>query len=104
MTGHLEVINLLQSLHSIIIFVGKKPDWYKPHEMNGKGERVGLIYTENSRPKKNDLWFGKNKDLQLLHGTCSTDELFSKWFAEAVNCKPKSLLAVDSEMEIYVNR
>lgn len=106
MIGHIDVIELLKTtkLSGIIIFVGSKPKWYNTLEVNKFGERVGLIYTESSRPKKNDLWFGKNQHLQVLHGTGSTDELYSKWFIEAVNCNPKSLVAVDSEMEIYVNR
>lgn len=106
MIGHNEVIELLKTskLASIVIFVGSKPKWYNTLEVNRKGERVGLIYTENTRPKKNDLWFTVNQNLQILHGYNATDELFSKWFAEAVSCKPKSIVAVDSQMEIYVNR
>lgn len=97
------MIGTLQAMNkqSIIIVVGKKPNWYNAQEMNN--DAIGLIYTENSRPKKNDLNFCKAKNIQLLHGTDATDELFSKWYVEAVNSKPKTLLAVDSEGEMYVN-
>lgn len=87
--------------NDIIIVVGKKPSWYNAQEMNN--DAIGLIYTENSRPKKNDLDFCKFKNVQLIHGNDATDEVFSKWYAEAVNSKPKTLLAVDSELEIYVH-
>ena len=86
--------------NDIIIVVGRKPNWYKPQEMNN--DAIGLVYTEDSRPKKNDLDFCKFKNIQIIHGTDATDELFSKWYVEAVNSKPKTLLAVDSELEIYV--
>jgi hypothetical protein len=101
MIGHMEVIESLPVINSIIVFVGKKPSWYNPKDSNG--DKVGLIYTESSRPKKNDLWFIKNNNLQLLHGTGATDELFAKWYAESINCKPKTLVAVDSTGEIYVS-
>jgi hypothetical protein len=105
MIGHVETINLLatKSLKAVIISVGKKPDWVKSNEINVKGDSTALIYTENSRPKKNDLAFIKNLAVQLLHGADATDELFSKWFIEVVNSNPKSIVAVDSEMEIYVS-
>jgi hypothetical protein len=101
MIGHMEVIDNLQNIKSIIVFVGKKPSWYNPKDCNG--DKVGLIYTESSRPKKNDLWFIKNNNLQLLHGTDASDEVFAKWYVESINCKPKSLVAVDSTGEIYAN-
>lgn len=105
MIGHIEVINLIakRRIKSVIIYVGKKPDWFVSHEMNGKGETTGLIYTESSRPKKGDMAFLKNQFVQLIHGLDATDEVFAKWFAEIVNAKPKKLMAVDSELEIYVN-
>lgn len=103
MIGHMEVIQNLPVIDSIIIFIGKKPSWYVPTDFNPKADKVGLIYTESSRPKNNDLWFIKNKNIQLLHGNNATDEMYAKWYVECINCKAKSLVAVDSEGEIYVN-
>lgn len=105
MIGHKEVINLIakKKIKAVIVYVGKKPNWYKPHEMNSEGDKTGLIYTETSRPKKGDMSFLKNQFVQLIHGAEASDELFSKWFIEVVDSKPKKLMAVDSEMEIYVN-
>jgi hypothetical protein len=101
MIGQMEVIESLPVINSIIIFVGKKPSWYNPKD--SKADKVGLIYTETSRPKNNDLWFIKNQKIQLLHGTDATDELFAKWYVEVINSKPSSLLVVDSTGEMYVN-
>lgn len=101
MIGHMEVIESLPVIKSIIVFVGKKPAWFNP--IDCKGDKVGLIYTESSRPKNNDLFFIRNHNIQLLHGNGATDEIFAKWYAEAINCKPKSLVAVDSEGEIYAS-
>lgn len=105
MIGHIEVINLIakKKIKAVIIYVGKKPDWFVSHEINGNKETTGLIYTESSRPKKGDMAFLKNQFVQLIHGVEASDELFSKWFVEVVDSKPKKLMAVDSEMEIYVN-
>jgi hypothetical protein len=77
MIGHVETINLLatKSLKAVIIYVGKKPDWFKSNEINVKGDSTALIYTENSRPKKNDLAFIKKhpEHFQFIKGTNATD-------------------------------
>lgn len=106
MIGHFEIVEHLQSykpFESIIIVVGTKPDWFNSHEQNNKNESTGLIYTERSRPKKGDLSFIKGANVQLIHGNNASDELFGKWYAETINSKPKTLVAVDSEKEIYVS-
>lgn len=94
MIGHQNVVGC----DSIIFIVGSSPSWFDGRQ-NGE---VGLIYTQKSRPKPNDVKFLSGKMVQVIHGKDSTDELFAKWLAEIIKTKPMSVVAMDSELEIFV--
>ncbi len=63
-------------------------------------DRVPMIYTGNSRPKKGDLTFIKNLIVHMID-IRKDDEFFFKWVSEALGSKPKLLMATDSVGEVH---
>jgi hypothetical protein len=82
----------------VIVVVGKNPTWF-----DGKDQGdIPMVYTQNSRPKPNDMAMLQGKRVQLIHKS-GKDEVFAKWYAEIINAKPSFLLAMDSQGEIFCN-
>ena len=88
----------LDGCHSIIFIVGSNPLWFDGQHGSG----VGLIYSQKSRPKPNDVYFLKGKNIQVIHGKDAADELYAKWLVEIIKANPMSVVAMDSEMEIFI--
>jgi hypothetical protein len=87
-------------LNGVFVIVGTKPKWF-----DSKDNYCSLpsIYTEKDTPRSIDLAFLTNQVINLIHGDCS-DEQFAAWFVHLTNLKPKILIALDSENEIYVSK
>lgn len=84
---------------SVIVVVGDKPDWYDPKDQDFD---IPLIYTEQTNPNKLHLKYLKDQKLQLIHGKNASDEFFFAWYTHALTLGLKTLVALDSENEIYV--
>jgi len=88
----------LSCCDSIIFIVGSSPSWFDGENQGN----IGLVYTQKSRPKSNDANFVRGKSVQVIHGENASDELFCKWLAEIIKTNPKTVIAMDSEKEIFV--
>ena len=86
--------------NGVFVIVGTKPDWFNPKDSFSS---MPTIYTEKDMPRSIDLAFLTNQVINLIHGDC-TDEQFAAWFVHLTNLKPKILIALDSEKEIYVSK
>ena len=62
------------------------------------------IFTEQNRPKPNDLSFLKDQVVQLIHFKNASDEFFFTWYTYLSTIGIKTLVATDSEVETYVSR
>ena len=87
-------------LTGVFVIVGSKPSWF-----NSKDSFCALpsIYTEKDMPRSIDLAFLTNQVVNLIHADC-TDEQFFAWYVHLSNMKPRLLLALDSEKELYVSK
>jgi hypothetical protein len=98
MIGQKEVFEDLYSgkqIPSIFIFVGDKSDYW---------DMKDTIFTEQNRPKPNDLSFLKDQVVQLIHFKNASDEFFFTWYTYLSTIGIKTLVATDSEVETYVSR
>lgn len=84
----------------VFVIVGTKPEWF-----NSKDSYCAApsIYIEKDTPRPIDLAFLTNQVVHLIHGDC-TDEQFFAWYVHLSNMKPRLLLALDSEKELYVSK
>ena len=102
MIGHNEAFRFYYDnayIDDIFVFVGDKPNDY---DAKDSYSAYPSIYTEKRNPTKLDLAFVKDQKVHLIHGKNTTDEQFAKWFAHLTDMKPKLLIALDSEGEMYV--
>jgi len=119
MIGEKEVISHLskgQVFDGIFILVGCHGD-FNPKEQgfvhndeyllpgevfNEKYVGHATIVTGKRRPKVNTLPYLKGQKVHLIHSDGS-DSLFAAWYSVVAESKPKFMIALDSENEIYVN-
>jgi hypothetical protein len=98
MIGERKVFKELHSgkqIPSIFVFVGdQSDDW----------DMKDTIFTEQNRPKPNDLAFLKDQVVQLIHFKNASDEFFFTWYTYLRTLGIKTLITTDSENEIYVDR
>ena len=98
MIGEQQVFKDLHSgkqIPSIFVFVGdRSDDW----------DMKDTIFTEQNRPKPNDLAFLQNQVVQLIHFKNASDEFFFTWYTYLRTLGIKTLITTDSENEIYVDR
>jgi hypothetical protein len=85
-----------RGVDAIFIAVGVAPTDF----MEDYRDRKPFIYTGKKRPLPNDLAFIKNQRIHMVDWI-GDDELFSKWVLEALQQKPKLLIATDSEKELH---
>ena len=85
---------------SVFVMVGDKPDWFDPKDQDLS---LPMIYTEQNRPKPFDLGFLKGQIVNLIHGKNASDEFFFAWYTHALTLGIKTLVALDSENELYVS-
>lgn len=119
MLGESEVIAHLakgQKFQSIFVMVGchgdfdpneqgfiHKEEYLLPGEVyNTKFVGSATIVTGKRRPKVDTLPYLKGQKVHLIHSDGS-DSLFASWVAVVTDSKPKFLICLDSENEIYVN-
>jgi hypothetical protein len=69
---------------------------------NTKFVGSATIVTGKRRPKVDTLPYLKGQKVHLIHSDGS-DSLFASWVAVVTDSKPKFLICLDSENEIYVN-
>lgn len=119
MIGEKEVIEHLskgQVFDGIFLMVGSHKD-FNPKEQNFirndeyllpgevyNAKYVGLakIVTGKRRPKVDTLPYLKGQKVHLIHSGGS-DSLFASWYSVIVDSKPKYLVALDSQGEIYAS-
>jgi hypothetical protein len=98
MIGEQQVFKKLHSgkqISSIFVFVGEKSEHW---------DYTDTIFTEQNRPKPNDLAFLKDQVVQLIHFKNASDEFFFTWYTYLSTIGIKTLVATDSEVETYVSR
>lgn len=98
MIGQKEVFEDLYSgkqIPSIFVFVGDQSEHW---------DMKDTIFTEQNRPKPNDLSFLKDQVVQLIHFKNASDEFFAIWYTYLSTIGIKTLVATDSEVETYVSR
>ena len=98
MIGERQVFKDLYSgkqIPSIFVFVGDKSEYW---------DYTDTIFTEQNRPKPNDLAFLQNQVVQLIHFKNASDEFFFTWYTYLSTLGIKTLVATDSEVETYVSR
>jgi len=98
MIGERQVFKKLHSgkqIPSIFVFVGEKSEHW---------DYTDTIFTEQNRPKPNDLAFLKDQVVQLIHFKNASDEFFFTWYTHLRTLGIKTLITTDSENEIYVDR
>lgn len=98
MIGEQQVFKKLHSgkqIPSIFVFVGDQSEHW---------DMKDTIFTEQNRPKPNDLAFLQNQVVQLIHFKNATDEFFFTWYTYLSTLGIKTLVATDSEVETYVSR
>lgn len=84
----------------VFLVVGDAPDWYDP---KNESFEFPMMYTEQNRPKPFDLGFLKGLVVHLIHGKNASDEFFYSWYTHVSTLQIKTLIAMDSENEIYVS-
>ena len=98
MIGERQVFKDLYSgkqIPSIFVFVGDQSEHW---------DMKDTIFTEQNRPKSNDLAFLQNQVVQLIHFKNASDEFFFTWYTYLRTLGIKTLITTDSENEIYVDR
>jgi hypothetical protein len=105
-----------QKFDGIFIIVGKHGD-FKPEEQsfikkdeyllpgevyNAKFVGTATIVTGKRRPRADTLPYLKGQKVHLIHSDGS-DSLFASWVAVVTDSKPKFLICLDSENEIYAS-
>lgn len=98
MIGERQVFKDLHSgkqIPSIFVFVGDQSEHWDMQD---------TIFTEQNRPKPNDLAFLQNQVVQLIHFKNASDEFFFTWYTYLSTLGIKTLVATDSEVETYVSR
>jgi hypothetical protein len=85
---------------SVFLLVGEKPHWFDPKKQHDMS--MPMIYTEKRNPQPIDLKFLEGQNIQLIHAKNATDELFAAWYIHTHQLKAKTLVALDSDGEIYV--
>jgi hypothetical protein len=98
MIGEQQVFKDLYSgkqIPSIFVFVGDKSEHW---------DMKDTIFTEQNRPKPNDLAFLQNQVVQLIHFKNASDEFFFAWYTYLSTLGIKTIVATDSEVETYVSR
>ncbi len=98
MIGERQVFKDLHSgkqIPNIFVFVGDQSEHW---------DMKDTIFTEQNRPKPNDLAFLQNQVVQLIHFKNASDEFFFTWYTYLSTLGIKTLVATDSEVETYVSR
>lgn len=88
------------NIESIILIVGKTPKWFDPTRQENM--TIPMVYTDGKRPKPHDSDFVAEQLVQVIHGAGATDKMFADWYTNVHNAKPKAIVALDSQGEIYV--
>jgi hypothetical protein len=119
MIGEIELIEHLaenQPIASVFVIVGKHNNFdpkeqgfikikenLLPKEFYNKNYiHSATIVTGNRRPKVDTLPYLKGQLVHLIHSSGS-DSLFASWVAVVSDSKPKCLVCLDSENEMYVS-
>ena len=84
----------------IFLIVGDKPDWF---DLKDQDFSMPSIYTEQNRPKPYDCGFFKDQTIHLIQSKTASDEFFFAWYSHMLTLQIKTLLALDSENELYVS-
>jgi len=84
----------------IFLIVGDKPRWFNPNDQDFS---MPSIFTEQNRPKPYDCGFFKDQTIHLIQSKTASDEFFFTWYTHMLTLKTKTLLALDSENELYVS-
>lgn len=84
----------------VFVLVGDAPDWFDPKDQD---KELPMIYTEQNRPKPFDLGFLKGLRVHLIHSKNASDEFYYAWYSHVSTLGIKTLVALDSENEIYVS-
>lgn len=87
-------------LKSVFVMVGDAPDWFNPKDQDLD---LPMIYTEKNRPKPYDLAFLKDQNVHLIHAKNASDKFFYDWYTHLSTLGIKTLVALDSENELYVS-
>lgn len=102
MIGDMETFRYLfegNKLKSAFVMVGDAPDWFDPKDQDFE---LPMIYTEQTKPNKLHLKYLKGQNVHLIHGKNASDEFFFAWYTHALTLGLKTLVALDSENELYV--
>lgn len=84
---------------SVFVMVGDAPKDFNPKDQDLD---LPMIYTEQTKPNKLHLAYLKGQKVHLIHAKNASDEFFYDWYTHLSTLQIKTLVAFDSENEIYV--
>jgi hypothetical protein len=83
----------------VFVMVGDAPKDFDPESQDFA---LPMIYTEQTQPNKLHLAFLKGQLVHLIHSKNASDEFFYSWYTHLSSIGIKTLVALDSENELYV--